>query len=104
MALPDLKIPEYYRPGIKHLIELSVEQIGDLISALRTEEPIYYLPRELAAHVASKVKIPASTVSALINSITGLYAARAETGLPIDQFAEVFFAAVEQQELKPSDT
>ena len=103
MALPNLKIPEYYRPGIKHLIELSGEQIGQLISALRTEDPIYYLPRELAAHVASKVEIPASAVSAIINSITGLYTARAETGLSIDQFAEVFFAAVEQQELKPSD-
>lgn len=103
MALPDLKIPEHYVPGISHLIELSEEQLSELMSALQTEEPVFYLPKELAVHVASKVSVDAAVISSIINTVTGLYTARAATGLSVSEFAEALSVAIEKQELKPPD-
>ena len=104
MAQPDLRIPEHYIPGIESLIALNQSQVESLLSALQSEEPVFYLPKELSAHVASKVRnVELASISSIISALTGLYTARAATGLSVGEFAEGLFAAVEKQELRPSD-
>ena len=98
-----LTLADYYVPGIKGLIGLSEAQVKELTAALQAEQPIYYHPRQLAAHLESRTAIDPPVLAAIIRALAGLHSARVITGLPVSDFAELAFQAIEEKGLKPSD-
>src|SRR5437764_7100017 len=102
--LRTLTLPDFYDPGVKSLIGLSDIQAKELISALKDEQPVYYLPDQLAAHIAPKVSaLDRSFVRDIIRTLSGLHMTRAITGLPVPDFVEVVMQAVEKKQLKPTE-
>jgi hypothetical protein len=99
--MPQLRLPDYYHVGIKHLIQLSQDQVTGLISTLQAEQPIYYHPRQLADGIAPKVNIDRQALWPIIHALVGLYTVRAVTGLSIEDFAEAIAVAVEEKGLQP---
>jgi len=76
MPKRQLTLPDYYVPGIRGLIALTGAQANELISALQAERPIYYQPRQLANHLASKTSIDLPVLVEIITALAGLYTGR----------------------------
>jgi hypothetical protein len=103
MPRHQLALPDYYDSGIQGLIALNETQAKGLTSALQAEEPVHYLPDQLAAHIASKVGLERPVLVEIIRALVGLYTARTFIGLPPSEFVEAVTDAVERKELKPAD-
>ena len=67
MPKRQLTLPDYYSLGIKNLIDLDEPQATALIKALDAEQPIYYHPRALTAHLGSLVAIDRSILDAVVD-------------------------------------
>jgi hypothetical protein len=103
MPKRQLTLPDYYVPGIRGLIALTGAQANELISALQAERPIYYQPRQLANHLASKTSIDLPVLVEIITALAGLYTGRQITGLSVSDFSEAAFEAAEGKGLKPPE-
>ncbi len=89
MARRKFAFSNSYVRGINGLIGLTRDQAEGLISALQTEQPIYYEPGQLTRHLQSKVAIDPKVLSQIIQALVSLYTTRAVTGLPVSEFVDL---------------
>jgi len=97
-------IPVQYRSGLITLKTLPSESFDELVSALK-RAPLVANRKELGAWVAPEVKsIPASDVSAIVNTLTSLYRIRVRREMASDRLiGDVVEAMRKLPELRLSD-
>jgi hypothetical protein len=92
-------LPEIYRRGFVAIVELSQEQLEELLSVLKTQ-PLAINTTELESQITSKIDVPADVTSAIVETLVGNAGLKIETGGSASEVAEATVRAIAESSTK----